>query len=83
LANAFEELEERYPEVKDLATSAQLTEATLLLQQEIKGVNSGLHSDVLEMEIRLRKDMNRQTYILIAVLPVVISLISFISRRVL
>ena len=39
-ATAFEELEQRYPEVKDLATGAQLTETSLLLQKEIQAMGS-------------------------------------------
>ena len=63
-ANAFEELESRYPEVKDLATGALLTEKSLLLQKEIKEIESSLQKDIkgLEFEIKeidsnLRKDM--------------------------
>ncbi len=52
IADAFEELEQRYPEVKDLATGAQLTEKSLLLQKEIQ--NS---------KIEMMGKMERQTWL--------------------
>ncbi len=63
-ATAFEELEQRYPEVKDLATGAQLTETSLLLQKEIKEIESnlnigmsGIQKEIKEIESNLQKDM--------------------------
>ena len=66
LANAFEELEKRYPEVTDLATKASVKESELRLQKEIK-----------EVEVRILTVINRQTWSMlggIALLGVVFKL---------
>lgn len=57
-ADAFEELEQHYPEVKDLATGAHLTEKSLLLQKEIKEIESNLQRDMREIESNLKLEMS-------------------------
>lgn len=57
IADAFEELEQRYPEVKDLATGVQLMQNSLLLQKEIKEVDSNLQLKIQEMDSNLHREM--------------------------
>ena len=42
IAEAFERMEERYPEVKDLATQTHLRETELRLQKEIEQLRSSV-----------------------------------------
>jgi hypothetical protein len=53
IAEAFERMEERYPEVKDLATRTALTETGLQLQKEIELTRK----EIAEAEGRLRKEI--------------------------
>lgn len=49
IAEAFERMEKRYPEVKDLATRTALSETELRLQKEIEGVRkeiAGIHQEI-------------------------------------
>ena len=53
IAEAFERMEERYPEVKDLATQSGLNETELRLQKEIEIVRK----ELVEAEGRLGKEI--------------------------
>ncbi|XSG85261.1 MAG: hypothetical protein ACPW60_00710 [Methylohalobius sp. ZOD2] len=53
IAEAFERMEERYPEVRDLATQSGLNETELRLQKEIEIVRK----EVVEAEGRLAKEI--------------------------
>ncbi|MDZ7750203.1 MAG: DUF1640 domain-containing protein [Gammaproteobacteria bacterium] len=53
IAEAFERMEERYPEVKDLATRTALSETELRLQKEIEITRK----EIVEAEGRLRKEI--------------------------
>ena len=53
IAEAFERLEERYPQLPDLATQAHLRETELRLQKEIEQVRAELR----ETELRLQKEI--------------------------
>lgn len=53
IADAFEQLEERYPNLKDVATQSQVKETELRLQKEILMVQSNLR----ETELRLQKEI--------------------------
>ncbi len=57
IAEAFEKLEERYPELKEVATQGQLRETELRLQKEIKEVEAKLQKEIKEVEARLQKDI--------------------------
>lgn len=68
IAEAFEQLEERYPNLKDVATQGQVRESELRLQKEIKEVEAKLQKDIKEIdlrikdvEIRLTQAIHRQT----------------------
>jgi molecular chaperone GrpE (heat shock protein) len=48
IAEAFERMEERYPEITDLATASQVRESELRLQKEIEQVRAELKSDIAQ-----------------------------------
>lgn len=55
IAEAFEQMEQRYPEVTDLATGAALRESELRLQKEIEQ----LRAETREMEGRLQQEIEK------------------------
>jgi flagellar motor component MotA len=64
IAEAFEHLEDRYPQLKDVATSGQVRETELRLQKEIKEVEATLRLEIektrleiREVEARLQKEI--------------------------
>lgn len=57
IAEAFEHLEEHYPQIKDMTTQGQLRETELRLQKEIKEVEAKLAKDIKEVEAKLTKDI--------------------------
>ncbi len=57
IAEAFEALESRYPDFKDMATQGHVRESELRLQKEIKEVEARLIKDIKEVEARLTKDI--------------------------
>ena len=56
IAGAFERLEDRYPELKDLATASGVRESELRLQKEIEQVRTEL---IREIE-KLRADTSKE-----------------------
>ncbi|QFY41412.1 DUF1640 domain-containing protein [Candidatus Methylospira mobilis] len=59
IAEAFEQLEERYPQLKDVATQSQVRETELRLQKEIKEVEARLAMEIKEVEARLVTEINK------------------------
>ena len=57
IAEAFEALESRYPDFKDMATQGHVRESELRLQKEIKEVEARLTKDIKEVEAKLTKDI--------------------------
>ncbi|MGR8935660.1 MAG: DUF1640 domain-containing protein, partial [Gammaproteobacteria bacterium] len=57
IADAFEQLEDRYPNLKDMATQGHLRETELRLLKEIKEVEGRLQKEIKEVEIRLQKEI--------------------------
>jgi len=55
LAEAFEELEKRYPQILDMATKKDLTETELKLTKEIEQVRK----EMKEMELRLQGEIEQ------------------------
>ena len=53
IANAFERMESRYPQIKDLATQSQARETELRLLHEIKDTEARLKLEIKEVEARL------------------------------
>ncbi len=53
IADAFEQLEERYPNLKDVATEGHVRETELRLQKEIKEVDIRIK----EVEAKLQKEL--------------------------
>ncbi|WNV05362.1 hypothetical protein RP726_02860 [Candidatus Methylospira mobilis] len=59
IAEAFEQLEERYPQLKGVATQSQVRETELRLQKEIKEVEARLAREIKEVEVRLVTEINK------------------------
>jgi predicted phage-related endonuclease len=64
IAEAFDELEDRFPQLADLATEGHVRESELRLQKEIKEVEGRLRKEIevvrkeiKEVEGRLRKEI--------------------------
>jgi hypothetical protein len=59
IAEAFDELETRFPQLADLATQGHVRESELRLQREIKEVEGKLQKEIKEVEGRLRKEIEQ------------------------
>ncbi|MFZ4702177.1 MAG: hypothetical protein ACOYMG_19210, partial [Candidatus Methylumidiphilus sp.] len=57
IAEAFEQVEERYPNLKDIATQGHVRESELRLQKEIKEVEGRLQKEIREVEGRLQTEI--------------------------
>jgi predicted phage-related endonuclease len=57
IAEAFDELEDRFPQLADLATQGHVRESELRLQKEIKEAEGRLRKEIKEVEGRLRKEI--------------------------
>ena len=57
IAEAFERIEERYPEITDLATASQVRESELRLQKEIEQVRSELETRIEQVRAELKVDI--------------------------
>jgi Rps23 Pro-64 3,4-dihydroxylase Tpa1-like proline 4-hydroxylase len=62
LAEAFEELEKRYPQILDMATKKDLTETELKLTKEIEEIRLGVEQvrkEMKEVELRLQGEIEQ------------------------
>ena len=59
IAEAIGQLEDRYPQLKEVATQPQLRETELRLQKEIKEVEANLLKEIKEIEANLQKDIQQ------------------------
>lgn len=75
IAEAFEKLEERYPELKDMATQSHVREGELRLQKEIREVEARLQKDIKELEIKMVSAMHRQTLWVVGSVGAIVGLI--------
>ncbi len=57
IAEAFDALEDRFPQISDLATQGHLREGELRLQKEIKEVEGRLQKEIKEVEGRLQQEI--------------------------
>jgi hypothetical protein len=53
IAEAFGHLEERYPQIKELATQGHVRESELRLQKEIKEVELRLGKEIKSVELKI------------------------------
>ncbi|MFP4588121.1 MAG: hypothetical protein ACLFM3_08750 [Desulfohalobiaceae bacterium] len=63
IANAFERLEDRYPEIKDMVTASGLRETELRLQKEIEQVRADLSKEIEQTRLRIeevRSDLTKE-----------------------
>ena len=58
IAEAIGQLEDRYPQLREVSTQPQLRETELSLQKEIKEVEAKLQKEIKEVEARLSKEIN-------------------------
>ncbi len=58
IAEAIGQLEDRYPQLKEVATQPQLRETELRLQKEIKETELRLQKEIKEVEARLSKEIH-------------------------
>ncbi len=86
IAEAFAQLEDHYPPVKDLATQGQVRETELRLQKEIREVEARLRLEIekvrleiREVEVRLAQAIHRQTLWVIGSVGAVIGLIRLLE----
>ena len=93
IAEAFEQLEDRYPQVKEVATQSQVREAELLLQREIeqtrleiKSVEARLQLEIKEVEVKLQQTeirllgaIHRQTFWVIGSIGTIIGFIRLLD----
>ena len=57
IAEAFDELEARFPQLADLATQGHVRESELRLQKEIKEVEGRLRKEIKELECKFCKEI--------------------------
>ncbi len=57
IASAFESLEDRYPELRDMATASGVRETELRLQKEIEQMRADLSKDIAQVRADLSKDI--------------------------
>jgi hypothetical protein len=86
IAEAFEHLEDRYPQLKDVATQGQVRETELRLQKEIKEVEATLRLEIektrleiREVEVRLTQAIHRQTLWVVGSVGAVVGLIRLLE----
>lgn len=53
IAEAFDALEARFPQITDLATEGQVRETELRLQKEIKEVEGCLQKEIKQIELKI------------------------------
>ncbi len=76
IAEAFETLEERYPQSSDVATRQKLRETELRLFKEIDQVRL----EIKAVEIRLTQAIHRQTLWIIGSVGTIIAVIRLLER---
>jgi len=59
IASAFESLEDRYPELRDMATASGVRETELRLQKEIEQVRANLSKDIEQVRADLSKEIEQ------------------------
>ena len=57
IADALERLEERYPQLKEVATRSDVRETELRLQKEVKEVEAKLQKEIKEVELKLTREI--------------------------
>jgi adenosine deaminase len=55
IAQAFDALEARFPQITDLATQSNVRETELHLQKEIKEIEARLQKEIKDVELQIRE----------------------------
>jgi len=86
IAEAFGQLEEQYPNLKDVATQGQVRESELRLQKEIREVELHLQREIKEVEVKLQQTevrllgaIHRQTFWVIGSVGTIIGFIRILD----
>jgi hypothetical protein len=86
IAEAFDELEDRFPQLGDLATQGHLRESELRLQKEIKEVEAALRKDIEQtrlelktLEVRLTQAIHRQTLWVVGAVGAIVGLVRLLD----
>lgn len=86
IAEAFDELEDRFPQLADLATQGHVRESELRLQKEIKEVEGRLLKEIelirvdgKALEVRLTQAIHRQTLWLVGAVGAIVGLIRLLD----
>jgi len=80
IADAIEQIEERMPDARDLATQGHVRESELRLQKEIKEVEGRLRKEIKEVEVRLVNTIHRQTVWVIGAVGAIVGLIRLLDH---
>jgi hypothetical protein len=75
IAEAFDELEDRFPQLADLATQGHVRESELRLQKEIEL----LRVDLKALEVRLTQAIHRQTLWVVGAVGAIVGLIRLLD----
>jgi predicted nucleic acid-binding Zn-ribbon protein len=93
IAEAFDELEARFPQLADLATQGHVREGELRIQKEIevvrkeievvrreiKEIEARLHTEIKSLEVRLTQAIHRQTLWLVGAVGAIVGLIRLLD----
>lgn len=86
IAEAFDTLQRRYPDFKDMATQGHVRESELRLQKEIREVEARLQKEIhatkleiKEMEVKLTQAIHRQTIWVVLAIGEVTGLIRWLD----
>ena len=79
IAEAFDELETRFPQLADLATHGHVRESELRLQKEIKEVEGRLQKEIKSLEVHLTQAIHRQTLWLVGAVGAIVGLIRLLD----
>ena len=79
IAEAFDELEARFPQLTDLATQGHVRESELRLQKEIKEVEARLQKEIKALEVRLTQALHRQTLWMVGAVGAIVGLVRLLD----
>lgn len=87
IAEALETIQDNYPNLAYTATQRDLSETELRLTKEIEVVRSDLtkeielvHSEIKETELKLTKEINKQTMITVTAITSILGLLIVLSK---
>jgi hypothetical protein len=82
IAEAFDALETRFPQLSDLATQGHVRESELRLQKEIREIEASLQKKIKALEVRLTQAIHRQTLWVVGAVGAIVGLIRVLEAVV-